>query len=328
MGLGPRMRALSSPMSGGAVRTHKGEILVKLSYAFMKERCGTDTIFMHRADLLNALFQAHGNSGVHLNAECSGFTQDKSGVSVLFKNGKTAHGDVLIGADGVKSAIRAQLFPASVPRYQGYTCWRGVTKFEYPPDADWWGESWGLGARAGFLPLHGGRVAWWVADNRPQGQHDSAAGRQQDVLEVIKDWHQPLEKVVLATPKDSILRNDISDIHPLALYSVNRVTLLGDAAHAMTPNLGQGACQAIEDAYVLGKVFRDERDETIQERLRRYDSLRVPRGRLAIEKSYFFGLTGQWKNPLACAFRNALTRFTPSNFVIKEMMEFAGHNPL
>jgi 2-polyprenyl-6-methoxyphenol hydroxylase-like FAD-dependent oxidoreductase len=148
------------------------------------------------------------------------------------------------------------------------------------------------------------------------------------VLEVIKGWHQPLEKVVLATSRESILRNDICDMHPLALYSVDRVTLLGDAAHAMTPNLGQGACQAIEDAYTLGKVFKEDRGEGIPACLRRYDALRVPRGRLAIEKSHFFGLTGQWENPIACAIRNALTKFTPSNFVIKEMMEFAGHNPL
>jgi 2-polyprenyl-6-methoxyphenol hydroxylase-like FAD-dependent oxidoreductase len=323
LGLGAAVRARGGPMGGGAVRTAHGKILARISMPELEKRCGAATVFIHRADFIEVLYQAVGAEQIRLNSACTHFEQTAGGVSVHFAEGYCASGDFLVGADGLKSAIRMQLFPHAKPVYAGYTAWRGVANFEYPPEADWWGESWGRGVRVGFLPLCRQRAAWWATDNAPENRPAAPAGHQQEVLRLLQGWHAPLARVIQATPESAILRNDIYALAPLPRWVEKRVALLGDAAHAMTPNLGQGACMALEDGFVLARSL-EQQGAGIENGLREYERQRMPRANEALRESEFFGKIGQWSNPLACWIRDRSTSFTPSNIMLNKLLKYAG----
>ena len=188
-----------------------------------------------------------------------GFEQDEEGVRLRFASGEEVQGDLLIGADGLHSIVRSQLFGATRPRYAGYTAWRAVTRF--PTDqheAQKALEAWGAGKRFGFIPLTRGRVCWYAVANAPEGEHEDETLEERKVLDLVSSCHKPVSKVVEATKAAAILHDrPLRSSPPLSCWSQGTgSTLLGDAAHPMLPNLGQGACQAIEDAFLLANSLK------------------------------------------------------------------------
>jgi 2-polyprenyl-6-methoxyphenol hydroxylase-like FAD-dependent oxidoreductase len=209
---------------------------------------------LHRAELLDALHRAAGPDVVRLGARCVGLVQDAMAVTARFEDGREARGDLLIGADGLRSAVRSVLFGTDPPRYGGYSAWRAVTRFD--PARLTPGETWGRGRRFGQWGMTGGRAYWYATESVPAGQGDPPEGRKQGLLALFCGWHEPVEDLIEATDESAILRNDVYDRPALHRWSVGRATLLGDAAHPMTPDMGQGACQAIEDAVILADCLR------------------------------------------------------------------------
>jgi len=128
---------------------------------------------------------------------------------------------------------------------------------------------------------------------------------------------RPIDAVIAATSENALLRNDIYDRPPVKRWSGENVTLLGDAAHPMTPNLGQGACQAIEDAVVLADCLQKMLD--LGAALREYELKRIARTSRLVEQSRQLGEMGQWTNPLACRLRNTLVKHTPPAIAMKQM---------
>jgi 2-polyprenyl-6-methoxyphenol hydroxylase-like FAD-dependent oxidoreductase len=229
---------------------------------------------------------------------------------VRFSDGREVCGAALIGADGIHSTVRAQLHGAREPRYAGYTAWRGVAPFAHPQLPIGVGiDTWGRGQRFGITHIGGGRVYWFATRNTAAGEEDAAGGRKAELLTRFHGWHEPIEAVIEATEGEAILRNDIYDRPPLRHWGTGRVTLLGDAAHPMTPNLGQGACQAIEDAVVLAACLRD--GATIPEALRSYESRRIPRTTAVTRRSRLTGWYGQRERPLECWLRDTLMQRLP-----------------
>lgn len=306
LGMGEAINALSIPQLGGGIHTWKGEMLVGQSGEALKQRYGMPVIVAHRAELQSALANAVPPELVHLSAQLTHFEQNSQGVIAHFDDGKTVQGDVLIGADGIKSVVRGQLFPASTPRYAGYTAWRGVTDFAGSTEANYWGESWGHGKRFGLAPLSSGRAYWFATQNAPEGNIIPVGERKAYLRRLFQGWHHPIETLIETTDEAAILHNDIYDIAPLKSWIDGRVALLGDAAHAMTPNLGQGACQAIEDAVVLGAVLRDAAD--VPTALHMYETRRLARATGIQSQSQRIGMVGQWANPLACWVRDRLVK--------------------
>ncbi|HYL84941.1 MAG TPA: FAD-dependent monooxygenase [Candidatus Angelobacter sp.] len=306
------------------LRTWRGAVLSSAASNELTKRFAVPIAVMHRADLLAVLAGQVSSQQLHFDHECTGFVQDAAGVTARFTNGKVVRGDVLIGADGLRSVVRAQLFGDQPPRYAGYTAWRAIVPTTHTGIASC--ESWGPGQRFGIIPLGDGRVYWYATKNLPEGQRDEPGQAKQNLLRLFRGWHDPVEALIQATDESAILRNDIYDRDPLPRWSENRVTLLGDAAHPMTPNLGQGGCQAIEDAVVLAACLANSHQ--VDSALRRYQDRRIPRTSAIVLQSRRIGEIGQWENLLLCFLRNAAIRAVPSRIKARQIASVAVYEAL
>ena len=306
LGLRDEVRALSVPGMDAGLRTWQGGVLVGSAATELAQRFGEYAIVVHRAALQRVLrdrLESLGPGSVHLGKTCVSIDESAGGVTARFADGSEAHGPALIGADGLRSVVRAHLHGDTPPRYSGYTAWRGVARFDHGRLRA--GESWGAGQRFGQVPMHGGEVYWFATANVPAGEH-SGDGEQAELLRRFAAWHDPIEPLIRATDPAAILRNDIYDRPPLRAWGRGRVTLLGDAAHPMTPNLGQGGCQALEDAVVLARSLKDA--ASIDAGLRAYEAARLPRTSFITLASRRVGVMGQVEHPALIGLRNFFVR--------------------
>ena len=323
LGLGSELRAHSVSYARTAILAADGHVIAESVLDELVQRLGGTTpalLVLHRADLLDMLRRPLENV-IRLGETCVGFEMHGEQVSTCFQSGVEAASDVLIGADGIHSVVRAQLHPAEPLCYSGYTAWRAVAKF----DAAGWGvtESWGRGRRFGIVPMSGGLLYWFATKNTPKGQADPAGEAKKNLLELFRGWHQPIQEIISATEESAILRNDIQDRDPLKSWGSGCVTLLGDAAHAMTPNFGQGGCQAIEDALVLARTLTQSR--TVAEALRSYESERITRTSPIVMGSRRAGALAQLENPLACRIRDFLVGKIPRAVMVRQLESMTGY---
>ena len=320
LGLAGALRGLGEPVGRAEIRTWRGEILSAIPVSQLDEKVGARSVAVHRADLQAVLLRELGEDVVWPGAECVGFEQNGAGVRAFFNGGREEHCDVLIGADGLRSAVRARLLGDGGPRYAGYTAWRAVVTPRqdlFPPDITF--EYWGTGTRCLCAHVGGGRVYWAVSTNAPEGEKDAKGATKGALLRLLRGWHGPVPALIETTEESAILRTDIYDRDPpRKRWGEGRVTLLGDAAHPMTPDLGQGACQAIEDAVALARCLG--RQETgAAAALALYEARRIRRTAWIVRGSRRTGRIAQMQNPLACRLRNAALRSLPSRLQMKQL---------
>jgi 2-polyprenyl-6-methoxyphenol hydroxylase-like FAD-dependent oxidoreductase len=329
LGLAEAVSSLGTPASAAEIRSWRGKVLASIPAAELEKKIGTSSAAVHRADLQALLAREVGDGTLRVSAEVVGFEQDKGGVRVHFADGSQESADILIGADGLRSRVRAGLFGPEEPRYAGYTAWRAVVKPE--EELLSWGagfESWGIGARFGCAHIGDGRVYWFATANAPEGEKDGPSGgldgAKAKLLRLFSRWHRPVADLVEAAEEGAILRTDIYDREPLGeRWGEGKVTLLGDAAHPMTPNLGQGACQAIEDAVVLARCLGE--GGATAESLRRYERLRSARVAMLVRRSRRIGSVGQVKNPAVCWLRERALAMIPPKAQLRQLEEVVGY---
>jgi 2-polyprenyl-6-methoxyphenol hydroxylase-like FAD-dependent oxidoreductase len=274
---------------------------------------------LHRGDLSQALAALLPEGTIHLGKKCVDFRQDANGVQVDFADGSSAHGDYLIAADGIHSPIRKKLLPTVPLRYAGYTCWRGVVKvrgkFDYLLTEST--ETWGRKGRFGIVPLSKDRIYWFAVVNAAENDPQIRKYGKEELLQYFADYHQPIYQVIEATEEKDIIWNNLSDLTPLSQYAYDRVLLMGDAAHAMTPNMGQGACQAIEDAAILAMCLK--KSSSVGQAFKKFEKLRVKRVRKIVDRSWSMGKVGQLQNGFVCKLRNWLFSLMPAKLSQQQM---------
>jgi 2-polyprenyl-6-methoxyphenol hydroxylase-like FAD-dependent oxidoreductase len=276
IGVGEPARAQATLSGPSGVRKPDGDWLSRSDLgAAIQQRFGDPLVLLHRAELVAMLVErlpfgavqaASTVLGVHLGAESAPAT-------VITQHGE-AEAELVVAADGIRSVLRGFLYPQHPgPRYAGYTAWRMVVPA--PVGIDTGFESWGTnGRRFAVLPLGGDRLYCYATATAPAGvRYDD---ERAELTRLFGDWHDPIPRIVAGLKPDQLLHQDVEELAtPLLSFNRGRVGLLGDAAHAMTPDLGQGGGMAIEDAIVLAEVLGEDRP--VVQALTEYTERRLPR---------------------------------------------------
>jgi 2-polyprenyl-6-methoxyphenol hydroxylase-like FAD-dependent oxidoreductase len=264
---------------------------------------------LHRADLQSTLLHALPQASVKLGNTLINHTQRSDKVIATFANGHSTEADFLIGADGIHSSVRSQFLNDGDPIYRGYTVWRGISPTipgSLPPATA--SEIHGRGKRFGIGPVGLGRLGWWASAN---------AATTDNPARLFADWYRPVLQLIEATPPSSILKTSAFDRPANRSWGSGRMTLLGDAIHPTTPNLGQGGCLAMEDAIVLARCF--EKYGAVEEALRSYERCRYRRTTALSRYSRYYGSVGQWENAFARSLRKAAFSLVPEALARRAM---------
>jgi 2-polyprenyl-6-methoxyphenol hydroxylase-like FAD-dependent oxidoreductase len=280
------------------------------------------SVCLHRADLQQALFSALPPDCVHLGDQFVHFETTGARVMAHFASGRAASGDALIGTDGLRSRVRTQLIGDGEPVYRGYQCWRGVCHL---PATELLTETLGSGVRVGLVPIGRRGTAWWCTANEAELANDEPDGAKSKLLHWVGNWHQPIPNVIGGTDATAIIKTAMYDRRPVKTWSKGCCTLLGDAAHPTTPNMGQGGSMAIEDAVVLTRCLSHYSDPAIAFRV--YERLRYARTASITNISRYYGVIGQWKHPGAVWLRNTLLRLGSRKAATRGYVKFVSYDP-
>lgn len=273
---------------------------------------GTPNYAIHRADLHEILATAIGKENIQLNKRLKEIGASGEGYALQFEDRTLLDAPFVIGADGIHSIVRQQLFSENTIRSAEQICWRGLVPFNLPEkyrhDAI---EAWGRGTRFGMAEIGKGVVYWYLVVDAAMDLPNT------DLAGFVEGYDSLAKEVIKATPSGKIFKSPLTDLQPVQEWTKDRLCLLGDAAHATTPNLGQGACQAIEDAYVLGELAKKL---PMEEAFRLYPQIRRPKAHTIVRRSWTMGKAAHLKNPLAIQLRNWVFKYLTPRWVMMRQM--------
>jgi len=325
LGLADAVAEAGATVTSAATLRHSGQTLARMPFEELQREFGVPMIAIHRARLQAVLLAQAGEEHVHTGRAVKGVHDEGQKVSVELSDGSTATGDLLVGADGLHSVVRREVLGDAPLRYSGYTSWRGVAKAASLVEPGIVSETWGPGARFGIVPIGHGEVYWFATVNAPAGGRDEPGRARAHLLERFGGWHAPIASLLEATAEEHLVRTDINDRPPVTRWSKGRVTLLGDAAHPMTPNMGQGGCQAIEDAVVLAGCLAREAD--VPAALAAYERRRIERANSFVLRSHQFGRVTQLESSAGRFVRDTLMRLIPASAATNQVRALMNFTP-
>jgi 2-polyprenyl-6-methoxyphenol hydroxylase-like FAD-dependent oxidoreductase len=277
------------------------------------------TVAIHRASLQQILVSYIPKNKIILGKRFSTYQQTKNSISASFEDGTILEADFLINADGIKSNARLQIHSDLNLRYSGQTCWRFVSEFDLPEKEsgnmyEIWSNKKGL--RVGYSKINDKQIYVFITNYEKAGGKDNPQTVINDLTNLCAEFPQMIKQMILSTKGKGILRNDLFDFKPIKKWTDGKAALIGDAAHATTPNLGQGACQAIEDAFVLAQELSLCNDVEIG--LKSFEEKRIKKATYITNTSWQFGQVTNTSGLLKSVLMGAL-RLTPNSINEKQL---------
>ncbi len=295
IGIDKKIQTLGNKVNHVNITHADLKIISAVSLDVFEKKYGVYNVAIHRADLQNTLAEALGFEHINLNKRLRQINQDEI-IKLSFEDSSIENTDILIGADGINSVVRKELAINANIRDTKQLCWRGIAEMELPePYSNTAIEAWGKGKRFGFVKISESKVYWFAVINENLNNSD-------DLTKLFKEFHFLVLNIISKTPKEKIHFSRIIDLKPFSGWHRNNICLLGDAAHATTPNLGQGACQAVEDAYALSKAIH--RSPSIEKAFLHYEKIRIKKAHQVVNTSWVLGKISHFENPLLSGFRN------------------------
>lgn len=281
-----------------------------------KEKLGFSGVAIHRGALQKLLCDHVPAQKMFWGSEAEKLLENEfNKVTIKFRNGNRVESDLLIAADGIHSPIREQLFQHTTLRDSGQICWRGIAEMELPEHLNGKSaESWGNQRRFGFSPIGPKQVYWFTVANTNNGHEDFS---KQELKTMFSSFNPLVQELIESTPAKDIIFRPVFDLKPIEKWHMKRVMLVGDAAHATTPNMGQGAAQGIEDAYYLSHYLRNT--TSIEAAFRIFEENRRPKVNGIVNNSWTLGKLAHIKH--GQKIRNFVLRNTPSSVMEKRMLE-------
>ena len=308
LGLKEKIENAGTKMHALIITDKKLKTISKTDVLKLENKYNVCNIAIHRADLQKILSE-NITENIILNKRLE-IIEKKENYHLTFLDKTKIESEIVFGADGVKSLVRNQILKSGKIRSAGQKCWRGILKTEIPEKYSHnASEMWGKGKRFGFVKIRENTLYWYALVN------EKFYSDNIDLLNEFRDFHPDILEMISKTSKENIILNDIIDLKPMSHWSAENLCLIGDAAHATTPNMGQGGCQAVEDAYVIGKLLETEKDWN--KLFSQFEKIRKDKVHHIVKTSFKIGKIAQWEN--FTGIRDFIFRNIPESVNQKQM---------
>jgi 2-polyprenyl-6-methoxyphenol hydroxylase-like FAD-dependent oxidoreductase len=288
----------------------KGKTIQQLPMKRLKQRYHSASVTIHRHVLHRVLADRLEDTPLHFGKRLSRIERRNKEILLSFADGSQVSTEYLLAADGIHSVVRKTLLPGSDERYSKQTCWRGICNKKIASvDPLLMTETWGLGKRFGIAPLSENKLYWYAVLSSPEELQDWATLDMGRLEKLFENFHSPVAEIIRNTRQEDVFWSNLYDFAPIRKFAFDNILLLGDAAHATTPNLGQGACMAIEDAAVLSLLLGAKMPA--REAFAAFEQLRIKRTSKIVNTSNLLGKVAQTDSPLLAGLRNAVFPLVP-----------------
>jgi 2-polyprenyl-6-methoxyphenol hydroxylase-like FAD-dependent oxidoreductase len=249
-------------------------------------------------------------------------------ISIVFTNDCQIKSDLLVGADGIYSRVRSLMLKEDDPIYQGYQVWRGIIDAPFADILDMGTmQFWGRGKRFGFTAIDDKKIAWWAASKESIHRiNHMQSDRKKKIYKYFRSWAYPVPELIKATNENLISKVGVFAKTPPKNLTEEFVTLLGEAAHSLTPNFGLGVSLAIEDAVILARCL--DKYHSVPDALLYYEDARIERVKIITEEVIEFIRIGHFRKPLSVGWRNIILKYTPKRSLDKKIRNIFDFNAL
>ncbi len=311
LGIYDEISSLGSYTNSLLITDEKFNIISKVNLLEAEKEFNTKTFAIHRATLHTILLNQLNGVKIHLNKKLKSLSQLDNEVNFVFEDETSYTSNILIGADGIHSVVRKSIIDNTELRIAKQVCWRGIVKVDIPKKYQTeLNELWGKGKRFGFVHINKTEVYWYALTDYKKEISDV------NLEEFFSEFNPLVNKIISSTKKKDIIFNEMMDLKPISNWHYKNVCLIGDASHATTPNLGQGACQAIESAYVIAECLSSENNT--QSAFQKLEKIRKKNAEKIVNTSWMVGKMAHLENRLLIFLRNNLMRFTPKKLIEKQ----------